>query len=146
MRAYEYRHIVGFEETSLVGNVYYVNHLRWQGQAREMFLREYVPEILEQFEHGFALITLGCSCQYLGELRPFDQVIIRMFLAAAEQNRIAMRFEYWREGALEELVGRGEQEIACMQRHGERLVPAAIPAKLLDALAEFAEPAFPVQG
>jgi enediyne biosynthesis thioesterase len=96
MKAYEFRHVVGFEETSLIGNVYYVNHLRWQGQARERFLRDYFPEILEQFEHGLALITLSCSCQYLGELRPFDLVIVRMFLAAVAQNRIAMRFEYWR--------------------------------------------------
>lgn len=146
MKAYEYRHIVGFEETSLVGNVYYVNHLRWQGQAREMFLREYFPEILEQFERGFALITLACSCQYLGELRPFDQVIIRMYLDTAAQNRIAMRFEYWRDGEPEELVARGEQEIACMQRHGDRLLPVAIPAKLLDSLAEFAEPSFSIPG
>jgi enediyne biosynthesis thioesterase len=39
VRYYEYSHRVGFEETSLVGNVYYVNHLRWQGRCREMFLR-----------------------------------------------------------------------------------------------------------
>ena len=31
---YEYRHIVSFEETNLVGNVYYVNYLRWQGRCR----------------------------------------------------------------------------------------------------------------
>ena len=37
MRSYEYRHVVAFEETNLVGNVYYVNHLRWQGRCREMF-------------------------------------------------------------------------------------------------------------
>lgn len=140
MKAYEHHHIVGFEETSLVGNVYYVNYLRWQGHAREMFLREYVPEVLERFEHGFALITVACSCQYLGELRPFDQVVVRMFLARAEQNRIAMRFEYWRTGEQEELVARGEQEIACMYRQGDRLIPAPIPAKLLDALASFADP------
>src|SRR5882672_2394132 len=42
-RAYEYRHIVGFEETNLVGNVYYVKHVAWQGRVREMFLREHVP-------------------------------------------------------------------------------------------------------
>ena len=35
---YEYPHMVGFEETNLVGNVYYVNYLRWQGRCREMFL------------------------------------------------------------------------------------------------------------
>jgi enediyne biosynthesis thioesterase len=138
MRAYEYRHIVGFEETNLVGNVYYLNHLRWQGRAREMFLREYVPDILAELERGLALITLNCSCQYLGELKAFDQVVLRMFLSSTAQNRIAMRFEYWRQGAQLELVGRGEQEIACMRRQGDSLVPAAIPARLQDALAEFA--------
>jgi enediyne core biosynthesis thioesterase len=139
MRSFDYRHVVGFEETNLVGNVYYVNHLRWQGRAREMFLRQYAPEILAEFDHGLALVTLQCSCQYLGELKAFDQVIIRMFLSAIAQNRIAMRFEYWREGVKDELVGRGEQEIACMRRHGEQLLPTSIPVQLREVLAEFAE-------
>ena len=139
MRSFDYRHVVGFEETNLVGNVYYVNHLRWQGRAREMFLREHAPEILAELDHGLALVTLQCSCQYLGELKAFDQVIIRMFLSAIAQNRIAMRFEYWREGTKNELVGRGEQEIACMRRHGEQLLPTSIPVQLREVLAEFAE-------
>ena len=37
MKYYEYRHLVAFEESNLVGNVYYVNHLRWQGRCRELF-------------------------------------------------------------------------------------------------------------
>jgi enediyne biosynthesis thioesterase len=139
MRSFDYRHIVGFEETNLVGNVYYVNHLRWQGRAREMFLRQYAPEILAELDNGLALVTLHCSCQYLGELKAFDPVLIRMFLSAIAQNRIAMRFEYWREGVKDELVGRGEQEIACMRRHGEELLPTSIPAQLREVLTEFAE-------
>ena len=43
MRAFEYRHVVGFEETNLVGNVYYANHVRWQGRVRELFLRGRAP-------------------------------------------------------------------------------------------------------
>ena len=39
MRGYEHRHIVGFEETNLTGNVYYVNHLSWQGRCRELPFR-----------------------------------------------------------------------------------------------------------
>ncbi|HET8890809.1 MAG TPA: acyl-CoA thioesterase [Candidatus Angelobacter sp.] len=139
MRSFDYRHVVGFEETNLVGNVYYVNHLRWQGRAREMFLRQYVPEILAELDLGLALVTLQCSCQYFGELKAFDQVVVRMFLNAIAQNRIAMRFEYWREGEKDELVGRGEQEIACMRRQGEQLLPISIPAALQEVLAEFAE-------
>ena|ERR1700756_805427 len=140
MRAYEYRHVVSFEETNLVGNVYYVNHLRWQGRAREMFLHEHAPAVLQELENGLALVTLQCSCQYLGELKAFDEVVVRMYLGAIAQNRIAMRFEYWRQGLQQELVGRGEQEIACMRRQGGELVPAPIPAQLQEALTAFAEP------
>jgi len=39
----------------------------------------------------------------------------------------------------DELVGRGEQEIACMRRHGEQLLPTSIPVQLREVLAEFAE-------
>jgi enediyne core biosynthesis thioesterase len=141
MKAYEYKHVVGFEETSLVGNVYYVNHLHWQGRTREMFLRDHAPEILDELERGLALITLQCSCQYLEELRAFDEIAVCMYLRAITQNRIAMRFEYWREGARRQLVARGEQEIACMRRQEGVLVPAPVPAALQEALAAFAEPA-----
>jgi enediyne biosynthesis thioesterase len=141
MKAYKYRHVVGFEETSLVGNVYYVHYLHWQGRAREMFLREHAPEILNELEGGLALITLECSCQYLDELRAFDEIVVCMYLWAMTQNRIAMRFEYWREGARRQLVARGKQEIACMRRQESGLVPAPIPEALQEALAAFAEPA-----
>jgi len=139
MRAYEYRHTVGFEETNLVGNVYFVNHVRWQGRAREMFLREHAPEILQDFEHGVSLATVRCSCEYLGEVRPFDEVLIRMSLAALNQNRITLHFEYLcsRKGT-QKVVALGEQQIACMSRRGEELVPTAVPKALREALELFA--------
>jgi enediyne core biosynthesis thioesterase len=137
MNAYEYRHVVGFAETSLAGNVYYVNHLHWQGRARELFLREYAPQVLAELEQGLALITLRCSCDYLAELKAFDEVTVRMSLGSMTQNRIAMRFEYWREGTQPELVARGEQEIACMRRQAEGMVPTPIPKSLREALAPF---------
>jgi len=93
-RAYEYRHIVGFEETNLVGNVYYVNHVKWQGRVREMFLREHVPEVLAELTHGLALATLKVSCEYLAELYAFDELIIRMRLGELSQIRISMLYGY----------------------------------------------------
>ena len=135
MRAYEYRHVVGFEETNLVGNVYYVNHLRWQGRCRELFLRDHASEVLAQLAAGLSLVTTRCSCEYLAELTAFDEVVIRMRLGALLQNRIALTFEYWRrDGTREDLVAKGEQEVACMQREGQRLVAAPVPAALVRAL------------
>src|SRR5688572_12012770 len=95
MRAYEYRHIVGFEETNLVGNVYYVNHLRWQGRCRELFLRERAPEVLADLAHDLCLVTTRCSCEFLVEISAFDEVVVRMHLGALMQNRISLAFEYW---------------------------------------------------
>lgn len=140
MQAYEYRHIVGFEETSLVGNVYYTNYLRWQGHCREMFLRDHAPGILTEFDKGFALATVNVSCEYLAELSAFDEIIIRMRLGALRQNRITMRFEYWRvNGAAEELVARGEQEVACMQRNDNQTLPVPVPSVLRNGLRPFME-------
>lgn len=138
MRAFEYRHQVGFEETNLVGNVYYVNHLRWQGRCREMFLKEHAPEVLEELSRGLALATVRCSCDYLAELSAFDEVAVRMRLNGLRQNRIELGFEYWRlDDDGEELVARGSQEVAAMRRDGDRLAPSPIPEALRRALEPY---------
>ena len=142
MQAYEYRHVVGFEETNLVGNVYYTNHVRWQGKCREMFLREHAPEVLQSLANGFALVTTKVSCEYLAELAAFDELIIRMRLGSVRQNRIDMLFEYWRcKGNGEELVARGEQQVACMHRDSERMVPMQVPEGLREALKQYSQAA-----
>ena len=135
MRAYEYRHVVGFEETNLIGNVYYANHVRWQGRCREMFLRDRAPEVIEALKFGLVLVTTRVSCEFMAELVAFDEIILRMRLGELAQNRITMNFEYWRG---EELVARGEQQVACMQREGKQVVPVPVPAQLREALREYA--------
>ena len=141
MRYYEYSHRVGFEDTNLVGNVYFVNHLRWQGRCREMFLLEHAPEVLEELARDLALATVRCSCEYLAEVQAFDEVLVRMRLGAVAQNRITLEFEYWRRAASgDELVARGEQQVACMRREGAATVPTPIPAALREALRPYAGP------
>lgn len=140
-RAYEYRHIVSFEETNLVGNVYYTNHLKWQGRVREMFLREHAPDVLVELTRGLSLATLRVSCEYLVELNAFDEVAIRMRLGELTQSRMTLLFEYWRAGKSgEELAARGEQQIACLRRDGEKLTPTPVPKSLREALAPYAQP------
>ncbi len=138
MGVYEYRHIVGFAETNLVGNVYYVHYLHWQGRCREMFLREHCPELVDELSRDLALVTTRCSCDYLAELAAFDQVAVRMRLAEMSQNRITMLFEYYRvRDDAEELVARGEQQVACMRREGSRMTPTPVPKPLREALEPY---------
>ena len=137
---FEYRHIVGFEETSLVGNVYYVNHLKWQGRCRELFIRQHAPEILDDLAAGLSLATVRCSCEYLAELSAFDDIVVRMRLADLTPTRMSLAFDYYRVvDSRTELVARGEQQIACLRRTGDRLVPVRIPAGLERALRGYAQ-------
>ena len=104
-RYYEYRHVVGFEETNLVGNVYYVNYLRWQGRCREMFLLEHAPGVLDELHGDLKLFTVNSECEYVAGISAFDEVSIRMRLEELTQTQIGFAFVFVRvrEG-VEQLV------------------------------------------
>jgi enediyne biosynthesis thioesterase len=134
-RYYEYRHVVGFEETNLVGNVYYVNYVRWQGRCREMFLLEHAPAILDELRDDLKLFTLKSECEYLAEITAFDELSIRMRLEELTQTQIGFAFDYVRvHDGLEELVARGRQRVACMRGSNGATAPARVPEQLRRAL------------
>ena len=63
-----------------------------------------------------------------------------MRLGEVVQNRITLRFEYYRlNGQSEELIARGEQQVACMRRQGHETVPTPIPPALREALLPYSE-------
>lgn len=136
---YEIRHTVGFEETNLVGNVYYVNYLRWQGRCREMFLKEKAPAVLEELQLDLKLFTLKVECEFFSEITAFDELSVRMRLEELTQTQIQFAFDYVKiaEG-VEFLVARGRQRIACMRGPNTDTVPARVPTQLRDALAAYA--------
>ena len=140
MRAYEYHHRVGFEETNLVGNVYYVNYLRWQGRCREMFLKEKAPAVLEEVRVDLKLFTLKVECEFFAEITAFDELSIRMQLEELTQTQIQFCFDYVQlvEGR-ENLVARGRQRIACMRGENMATAPTRVPEQLRDALAPYAQ-------
>ncbi len=108
-----------------------------------MFLRDHAPEILDDLKQGLALATVRCSCDYFIELEAFDELLIRMRLGEVVQNRITLRFEYFRLSRIggngEELIARGEQQVACMRRQGQETVPTPIPPPLREALRPYGE-------
>ena len=141
MRPYDYRHVVTFEETNLVGNVYFTRYLSWQGRCRELFLRDHAPSVVDELGEDLRLVTTRVTCDYLAELRALDEVVVRMTLRAAAQTRIAMAFDYVRETADgEELVARGAQEAACMRAGVDGLAPTALPPELRRALEQYEAP------
>ncbi|WP_326552324.1 acyl-CoA thioesterase [Micromonospora sp. NBC_01813] len=135
---YEYRHTVGFEETNMVGNVYYVNYLRWQGRCREMFLKEQAPAVLADLQADLKLFTLRVDCEFFAEITAFDELAIRMRLVDLAQTQLEFSFDYVRLDPHGELpVARGRQRVACMRGPNTRTVPTRVPEALLRALAPY---------
>ncbi|MEU2282456.1 acyl-CoA thioesterase [Streptomyces sp. NPDC013178] len=135
---FEYRHTVGFEETNLVGNVYYVNYLRWQGRCRELFLQRKAPEVLAEVQDDLKLFTLKVDCEFFAEITAFDELSIRMRLSELGQTQLEFTFEYVKvtDGA-DVLVARGRQRIACMRGPNTNTVPSLIPEALVRALEPY---------
>jgi enediyne core biosynthesis thioesterase len=135
---YEWAHIITFEETNLVGNVYYANHIRWQGSCREMFLRDHAPEILTQLNEDLVMVTTRVACEYFNELFAFDEVMVRMRAGSVSESRVTMLFDYIckQEGG-EALMARGEQQVACLLKKNGRTVATPIPKSLREALIPY---------
>jgi enediyne core biosynthesis thioesterase len=137
-RAFVYRHLVSFEDTNVVGNVYFAKHVAWQGRCREHFLKIHAPAVLHELASDFRMVTLSVSCDYFEEVHALDEIEIRMSLAHVRAHRIGLSFEYVLcGGERERIVARGFQEIGCMRQGIDGLVPMSPPPLLADALKPF---------
>ncbi|HRI14808.1 MAG TPA: acyl-CoA thioesterase [Verrucomicrobiota bacterium] len=138
-RAFESELTVSFEDTNVVGNVYFANYLRWRGKVREQFLCEKAPEILDEMRAGLELVTLAVDCRFQSSLFALDRVLIRMRLVTLTAKSARMSFDYYRATpAGEELVAYGSQEIGACRLIGGRRQSVELPQALATALADYA--------
>lgn len=136
--AFIYRHVVSFEETNVVGNVYFTRHISWQGRCREMFLKQKAPDIIAELARNLRLVTLRVSCEYFEELNALDEIDVQMRLAHFRQHRIGLDFNIVKlSPAGDSYAARGSQEIACMRATAGGLLPIEPPAVLTKALNSF---------
>lgn len=142
-RAFVYRHVVSFEETNVVGNVYFTRHIAWQGRCREMFLKQHAPTLLDEIARDLRLVTLRVSCEYFQELYALDDIEIRMSLAYLRQHRVGLDFNIVKSNIVKPdrtdgvHAARGFQEIGCMRLAPGGLVAVPPPAALAKALQPF---------
>ncbi len=135
---YEYNFNTTFEETNLVGNIYFANYILWQGKCREMFLYENCPDVIEEISNGLALITLDVSAKYLGQLRAFDQVSMHMTLEAQNESRLLMGFQYYKKNNEQlELVCEGTQATAAMKEVNGKMIPVPFPDAMFEIFSQY---------
>jgi enediyne biosynthesis thioesterase len=129
---YDWHHTTTFEETNLVGNIYFANFLSWQGACREMFLLQYAPEVVGLLQRReLALVTTYCHCDFIDQVGPLEHIIVRMKLKALNTSSLSMTFEYFRTiVSPDTLVASGSQEVRALSQDGQQYVATRLPDAL----------------
>ncbi|OEZ54724.1 MULTISPECIES: thioesterase family protein [unclassified Duganella] len=135
MAHYEYRTFVGFEETNVVGNVYFSNYFVWQGKCREAFLRRYAPQVLDDFKAGYGMITKESSCVFHTEAFAFQDIVVHISLDKLSRTAVTMAFDYYREQDGELILLAQGKQTAMWITPEHRL--ALLPNYLYDAIEAF---------
>jgi enediyne core biosynthesis thioesterase len=140
---FDLRHVVTFEETNVVGNVYYSSYFSWQGRCRELFLRCHAPDLLAELESGrLRMVTAHASCDFLDEFRAFDEVQIRMRLLGLIPFGVSLGFDYSTVvgGDMSgDVTARGRQDIKFLRRQGDQWQLAQVPPSLAAVLSADAQ-------
>jgi enediyne biosynthesis thioesterase len=137
-RSFDMHHVVTFEETNLVGNVYYTNYFSWQGRCRELFLREHAPQTLHSLASGeLRLVTAHASCDFTDEFTAFDELLIRMTLNRLIAFGVSLNFDYCRASSPADTLARGRQDVKFLRRQGAGWDLCEMPEALLTAVRRY---------
>jgi enediyne biosynthesis thioesterase len=143
-RSFDLPHVVTFEETHLVGNVYFSHYFSWQGQCRERFLTELAPQALQALSRGdLRLVTAHASCEYFDEFLVCDEICVRLSLNRFIPYGVSLNFDFGllaRAGVRRgfELMARGRQDIKFLRREGAGWVLFEVPDDLMAVFQRYA--------
>jgi enediyne core biosynthesis thioesterase len=136
-RIFEMKHVVTYEETNAIGNVYFTNYFGWQGRCRELFLLEHAPELIAQLQEGsLRLVTAHACCDYFEDLNALELITVRMGLSKFIAHGLRLDFEYCKGGS-PAVVARSSQDIKFLERRGSRWELTEVPGKLQRILQEY---------
>ncbi|MBD3334098.1 MAG: acyl-CoA thioesterase [Candidatus Eisenbacteria bacterium] len=129
---YDYQHLVTFGDTNAVGNVYFANYFRWQGECREALMAEHFPEFAHYLRQGYGLVTEFAHVDYSQEARLFDRITVRMTLADISRTRMEFAFVFLRDDGTE--LARGRQAVIWTD---DRRRPNLMPEELYESAARY---------
>lgn len=121
--------------TNMFGNVYFARYFDWQGEAREAFFFETVPESLAIFKSGIKFVTIEAYIKYNKETTVFDEVLIKVKAENFKITTFDLIFTYLNKKT-GELVATGKQKLGFVDSNN-KVIP--IPEQLKNAWTKFLE-------
>lgn len=130
---YEYHHLVTFDDTNSVGNVYFARFFQWMGSCREVITAEHYPELVTDIKRGFGFATEFAHIDYAQECFLFDKILIKMKVTDLSRTRIEFTFDFIDENK-NSAIASGKQAVIWVNPQHR---PSIMPDKLYDSIVEY---------
>jgi enediyne polyketide synthase len=119
------------DNSNLVGNIYFANYYAWQGQIRDRYFFDLIPEYYRGTGKDGEILCLESRVNHLREAMPFDRIMVTMALKALKRYSAIFYFEYFlmnADGTRVKLAF-GEQNTIWVKRDTDgKPVPTPFPA------------------
>ncbi len=123
-------------DTNAEGNVYFAHYFEWQGEAREDFFRQAVPDHMELLQSGTKLITVHSWIKYEQEAFVFDEILIKIRTVSLRKMSMELSFTYLNKNT-EKILAIGGQKLAFADREGNLIpIPPSIRAGAATCLVD----------
>jgi enediyne biosynthesis thioesterase len=140
-KIFEHKHTVYFSETNAMGGVvYYSNYVKWQGETREAFLVETVPEwkvVMQEVAKGNVnMLTTEEYSHFIQHAFFGDKIIIKIHAEEVKKFSFKIIFKMYKVGT-DALIYEGWQRVGFDDFKGH-FVP--IPEPMLRSILEHTPP------
>jgi acyl-CoA thioesterase FadM len=131
MQPYEFRTSLSEEEVNSIGPLFLPRHI--EEKCWTSFVQACDDDLLEdesEEEYVFQVFRYGCNHSSL-IIYPAGPITIQMHVYMLTAFEVHLGFEHLVDAdSLASIVARGEQNLVCLRRFGDRLLPAEWPEKL----------------
>lgn len=124
---------------NLVGNIYYANYYDWQGQIRDRFFYDLIPDFYHGIGEKGELLTLESRVDHLREAMPFDRILLTLAVKELRACSVTFHVDYFRlerDGSRVK-IAYGINRAVWVMRDGQgRPMAAAFPDRVRAAFDE----------
>jgi len=86
----------GLAQANLVGNIYYANYYEWQGQIRDRFFYDLIPDYYHGIGEKGELLALESRVDHLREAMPFDRILLTLAVKELRECSVTFHVDYFR--------------------------------------------------
>ncbi|MEW5894577.1 MAG: SDR family NAD(P)-dependent oxidoreductase [Candidatus Omnitrophota bacterium] len=129
---YKKRFETSFEDSNLVGNIYFSNYAKWLGRVFDHFIYTHAPEIV--ISKGAAngeFTCIKCEINNLNEAMPFDEIQVYMRLDSLYQNGVDFDFDFYLvKDSMKKKLAYARAEFLWTVRTGSNVLAKKMPDKI----------------